>query len=184
MSLKKSVLIVLFLLALLPICAADLQTGALAFVIFKLGNHYFNLNDFDRAEALYHKAIQIDEGFSPAYYNLGVVSYAREDFESAEKWFGKAIEVDDNNARAEYSLGLLMFELKNFAGAAEHFRNTVGLQPENENAHFDLGVSLVEGYRSGTEDITLLEEALKHFEHATGKVQYAEQNAAVLRKLI
>lgn len=184
MPFKKSVLVALFLLAALPIYAADLQTGALAFVLFKLGNHYFNLNDFDRAEALYHKAIQIDEGFSPAYYNLGVVSYAREDFESAEKWFGKAIELDNNNARAEYSLGLLMFELKNFAGAAEHFRNTVQLQPENENAHFDLGVALVAEYRAGENDKKLLEEALREFEHSTGKVTYAENNAEIIRKLL
>jgi tetratricopeptide (TPR) repeat protein len=155
----------------------------IAFALFKIANHYFNDAEYETAESLYIKAVEIDDKFSRAYHNLGVIAYQDKKLDDAKRWFTKSIECDSSNAKAAYSMGILMFEGKQYESAAGFFRNATLLQPENENAHFDLAVSLVETYRQANPDNRLLMEAISEFEQAKN-IEHSIENIEVLKNLV
>ncbi|MFH0978079.1 MAG: tetratricopeptide repeat protein [Candidatus Woesearchaeota archaeon] len=177
---KKLIIMFMALLLAAPVLA-DIPSGAVSFALFKLGNHYYNNNDVHKAEMLYLGAIKISPEFGPAYYNMGVISYDQSQNLEAREWFLKAIEENSDYAQAEYSLGILLFEEKQHKEAVTHFRRAVELEPSS-NRHFDLAIALVEVYRAGEEDKSLLQEALSHFEQSDN--EHAKGNAEVITRLI
>ena len=73
------------------------------------GNQAFDQEEFDKAEKLYNKAIELDPNNAVAYNNLGHLLYDKLNRpEEGEPLLRKAIELDPNNAVAYNNLGHLL----------------------------------------------------------------------------
>ena len=65
--------------------------------------------DYDRAEELYRKAIELGPKHALAHNNLGtLLRDVRKDYDGAEELFRKAIELDPKDANAHVNLGHLL----------------------------------------------------------------------------
>ncbi|EPS73253.1 hypothetical protein M569_01502 [Genlisea aurea] len=75
--------------------ALSLATSEQAHSIFNnLGNFYRQLEEYDRAKAMFSKALELQPGYAPAYNNLGLVFVAEGLLEQGQFCFNKAFELD------------------------------------------------------------------------------------------
>ncbi|CAN1291498.1 Probable UDP-N-acetylglucosamine--peptide N-acetylglucosaminyltransferase SEC [Linum perenne] len=59
-----------------------------------LGNLYRQQKQYERAKAMFTKALELQPGYAPAFNNLGLVFVAEGRWEEAKFCFGKALEAD------------------------------------------------------------------------------------------
>ncbi len=99
---------------------------------------------FDRAEAAYRLAIELDPALANALTNLGNLRFRRGFPEEAEHLYARALELDSAQPEAYYNLGFLAFERGDGEGAAACFRRAIAIDPTFADAHFNLAMALEE----------------------------------------
>lgn len=113
---------------------------------------------------MFQKAINLNNDFAQAHYNLAVVYYENKEYDKALEKLKETISLDSSYSRAYNSLGVLYFELGEINNAIESFSKTVELEPNNINASFDLAQSYVARFRkaelTSTQDYDDLDKAL------------------------
>ena len=78
---------------------------------YALAMYYQHNNDFDQAETLYRKILDVNENSTDAWHNLGYIElFHYRDYERAIEYMTKAIEADPNNLAAIVNRGCA-FEL-------------------------------------------------------------------------
>lgn len=142
-----------------------------------LGALYQDLNDPQRAEQYYLRALERDPSFNPARFNLGLFYSLQGDRDKAIATYQQALEWEEKlKARgftdpriiernrfllreAHYSLGLLLAEEpEQLPEAIVHLEKTVEIDPSHPRAQYNLGLA----YKHlGKED-----EAFKHLRAA------------------
>jgi tetratricopeptide (TPR) repeat protein len=111
---------------------------------------------FERAEAAYKRAVELDPSLSNAFTNLGNLMYRRGKLAEAEGYYARALQLDPDQPEAFYNLGFLSFERSDVAAAVLNFKRALQSDPSFADAHFNLAMALLEdGQR---------EEAKGHFQ--------------------
>ena len=89
--------------------------------------------DFDQAEAMYRKAIELDPKDADAHNNLGnLLNDVREDFDGAEPMYRKVIELDPKHTWAHLKLGILLHTVReDFDQAEPMYRKVIELNPKH-----------------------------------------------------
>ncbi|WCJ36188.1 tetratricopeptide repeat (TPR)-containing protein [Euphorbia peplus] len=72
-------------------CAASEQAHA---IFSNLGNLYRQQKQYERAKAMFSKALELQPGYAPAYNNLGLVFIAEHQWEEAKFCFDRALQAD------------------------------------------------------------------------------------------
>ncbi|OHD18801.1 MAG: hypothetical protein A2086_03245 [Spirochaetes bacterium GWD1_27_9] len=95
-----------------------------------LGNVYFDIPDFDNAIRCYKKAIEVDDEYYWAYYNIGLgIEEKNPDNssskENAKEWFEKAIKIKSNYHPALNELGLYYLDKGEFDKAEDFFNRAI-----------------------------------------------------------
>ncbi len=101
----------------------------LAIAYTNLGNILFRKGDETSAEALYLKALAIDDGQPEAKYNLGYLMLERHELEVAIRYFQGAIEADPRFADAYFNLAMAYEELGDRRNARPLWRTYLELEP-------------------------------------------------------
>ncbi|MCP4662578.1 MAG: tetratricopeptide repeat protein [bacterium] len=110
--------------------------------------HYFNnigvetlaTGDIPRSLAYFHKALEADESFSPAWTNIGVAYRRRGDLERAEQSHLKAIAIDKAQVTAIANLASLYSASGRHDEAEPLLRKVERYLKRNPFHQFDLGV--------------------------------------------
>ncbi len=96
-----------------------------------LGLAYQNVGDFNNAENLFLKSIQVKPDYGRAYVNLSVIKYKEGDVKGAEHILRKAIEVSPMNPKAYFNLGIIMFKNEHNPGESlKLFKQAVKINPD------------------------------------------------------
>jgi tetratricopeptide (TPR) repeat protein len=111
---------------------------------------------FERAEAAYRRAIELDPSLANALTNLGNLMYRRSRLEEAENFYVRALQVDPEQPEAFYNLGFLLYDRGDAAAAVLNFRRAVRSDPSFADAHFNLAMALC--------DLGSHDEARMHWE--------------------
>lgn len=98
---------------------------------------------FKQARQYFEHAVYLDDGYSEAYFRLGLLLLQR--FEGEEKqaarYFRKAYKEDKKFAEALYQYGVIMNErLGKSEKAIKAFRRTLEIQPDHLFANYDLAL--------------------------------------------
>jgi tetratricopeptide (TPR) repeat protein len=97
---------------------------------------------FDRAEAAYRKAVELDPSFGHALTNLGNLRFRRGALAEAETLYQRALAVDPEQPEAFYNLGFIASERGEHAEARRCFAAAVTSDPAFADAHFNLAMTL------------------------------------------
>lgn len=99
-----------------------------------LGMVYSNLKEKVSAEKAWRSAIEVDENYEEAYFNLGLLLSADGQAIEAEGLLRKAVQLDPGSPRAHGALGVLLRELGHYAEAEAELKRTLELNPEDSVA--------------------------------------------------
>jgi tetratricopeptide (TPR) repeat protein len=99
---------------------------------------------FDRAEAAYRRALELDPTLANALTNLGNLRFRRGAPDEAQSLYARALELDPAQSEAWYNLGFLAFERGDGEGAVGAFRRAIAIEPTFADAHFNLAMALEE----------------------------------------
>jgi protein O-GlcNAc transferase len=126
-----------------------LEKGAIAVpndadICNNLGNAFKNLDEFEKAEASYRKAIALTQSDPGAHTNLGTLLETIGKVDEAEKCHRKAIELQADFLQAHYNLGCLLNAQGRFAESSMSFRRAIELNPVLAQAHSNLSATLIE----------------------------------------
>jgi DNA-binding transcriptional MerR regulator len=97
---------------------------------------------FDRAEACYRRAIDLDPSFGHALTNLGNLRFRRGALEEAESLYRRALAVDPEQPEAFYNLGFIASEHGDHPEARRCFSSAITSDPAFADAHFNLAMTL------------------------------------------
>lgn len=118
------------------------------------GNVSLARQETAKAHGLYLKALEIDQDFAPAWFNLGNMAMGRDDFAQARDLFAKAWALAPNDARLANNLAVANKELGDFEEAEEVLRQALAVDPGFADAHWNLATALFlqDRWREGFEE--------------------------------
>jgi uncharacterized protein YkwD len=107
-----------------------------------LGIEQYQAGDLDAAEGSFRKALELDDEYDYAAYNLARVLIANGSPEQAVDLLDPLIERDPTDFDAVTTRGTAALFLERYAEAAEYFRRVLRARPQDANNWYNLGLSL------------------------------------------
>ena len=114
------------------------------------GNKAYKRGDLEKASEYYLKAVQFDQGFYLAFYQLGVLEKKMGNSEQAIDYFNKAIKIKPDFHKAWFTLGTSYEVDNNLDSAIVKYNKAIELNPGYTKAYGNLGniYTLQEDYDS------------------------------------
>ena len=108
--------------------------------IFEQAFQNHQRGNFENAEVLYKKILQLKPNHLNTNFFLGTLFIQRKDFYLAKKKFLKVVLINPNHFYAYNYLGIIHKELKNFDKAKEYFDKAISLNKNYADAYYNLGL--------------------------------------------
>ncbi len=124
------------------------------------GNLYLNTGNFEKAEASYREAIELEPGLVAPYINLADLYRRMNRDEEGEKVLKSALEKYPDLAAIHYSLGLLKVRLGDHEEALGYLANATRYDPEDPRYSYVYAIGLNSQQNPG-EALEVLKNALK-----------------------
>ncbi len=110
----------------------------------KLGQAYWNENDYPQAFEAFKQAVSLAPSSAEAHNWLGAFLMGRGNLPDAISQLRKAVSLDPKYARAHTNLGSALAKSGDLAGAVTSFQRALALEPNSWAAHLNLGLALRE----------------------------------------
>ncbi|MFC1467912.1 tetratricopeptide repeat protein [Verrucomicrobiota bacterium] len=95
---------------------------------------YHAATDFNRAIASYIKAIEFDDTYADAFYNLGLCYYSVQQLDKACAAYRYALKLNPGNHAVRYGLAYTYYQLKRYGDAGRELQLLLQADPNNSNA--------------------------------------------------
>ncbi len=96
--------------------------------------------EIERAKLNFKQIIDLDRGFAPAYYYLGIIQLKRDDIMGAAEYFDKSIQYGANDPQVDFILATVLTKAGEFDRAKAAYREAVRKAPDKANFQHDLGI--------------------------------------------
>jgi len=106
------------------------------------GGQLLDEDQFDEAEKLLRKSIEIKPDYADAHDNLGFVLLQKNKIEEAEKEYKIALKLNPKSAKTHQNLGALYLERNEYDKAQKALETSLKIDPEYSEAHEGIGVIL------------------------------------------
>jgi len=107
-----------------------------------LGGFYNDLGRIEEAEKSYHKAIELQDQFVPAYVNLAQLLSEQKKEDDAIKLLTEGLKKVPDNASLHHALGLALVRQKDLPSALEQLSQAAKLAPDNIRYNYVYAVAL------------------------------------------
>ncbi len=140
-----------------------------------VGQLWIEIEDYARAVATFHRALEKDPALPKAHYFAGQACIHWQHWEDAAKEFQAELAGVPGDTEARYNLGFVYLQQSRVADAAKLFQEVIAERPEHANAQYEYGKILL--------DRGELQNAIAHLEIAarlsprTDYVHYQLQSA-------
>jgi Flp pilus assembly protein TadD len=101
-----------------------------------LGDAHNRLGDKKSAREAFRKAIELDETYAEAYFNLGLLLADDGQSEEAERLLRTATQLTPNSHKAHGRLGILLQQLGRYSEAEAELRRAIEIDPTDAIANF------------------------------------------------
>ncbi len=91
-----------------------------------LAYFYLLKGDTEKAEELTKKALEDNNGYAPAWDNMGQIYYNKGDMDKAEEYFEKALGIRENMTESLYYMGMICKKRNDGKKAKEYFEKALG----------------------------------------------------------
>ena len=108
---------------------------------FQEGNAWQRLEQPEKAEHSFLRALEEWPGQAEVRLNLGILAEARGDFQQAAQWYGEELELEGGSAKAHNNLGNLALRAGRFERAIAEYELALALRPGLEDARWNLGLA-------------------------------------------
>lgn len=123
--------------------ALQLSEGGDATALFLAGNQRRERGDSEGAVAAWQRAIQIDQSYLEAHFNLASLLRDSGRVSEARKHFEACLQLDALHGPSHLGLGLVLESLGDHSAARNAFRRAIKSQPDLVDAHNRLAISYV-----------------------------------------
>jgi tetratricopeptide (TPR) repeat protein len=107
---------------------------------FYLSTIYTEMKEYDLAERLVRRAMEVNSKQGPHYYQLGLIRYRQKQFRSALEFYHQALEMGSvNGAQVWRSIGDAQLELFDRDAAFQAYGEALRIQPQDARTHLALG---------------------------------------------
>jgi tetratricopeptide (TPR) repeat protein len=93
------------------------------------------LRNFEDAELVFRRILEVDPHDSPACENLGAVFWDRKRYNEAEQMLRRAVEIDSGNSSGWLTLGLFLEDQERYEEAASAYEKSIQADRNNGAAH-------------------------------------------------
>ncbi len=107
-----------------------------------IGYAYLKTGEFEKAEAAYRAAVELDPKSAASHYNLAIALKMKDQIEASKAEFQRALDIDPKLAEAHYSLGIADWQLGDLDGAVSQMKAAIAIRPDYAEAHYMLGITL------------------------------------------
>ncbi|MDQ7821549.1 MAG: tetratricopeptide repeat protein [Candidatus Eremiobacteraeota bacterium] len=124
------------------------------------GNIYQGERAFDKAVAMYQKALSIDPLYLKPYVNLGNIYSEQGRQREAVKMFTKALSIDSASPKVYYNRGNACFRNEQYRDALKDYTRALALQKDYWDAYRNRALVLfvMEEYQAALRDVRTLQE--------------------------
>ncbi len=154
---NKTIALLTILISMLS-CASNLKNEDLAREYYNIGNEYFDLKKYDKANQYYKKAIELDAAFSKARFNYAQSLLKLNKFEEAIQLLESLSAEDPDNTLVLTLIGYAYHAQNLDDKALATFEKIIARSPDNTAALYNSGIIL---WKTGK-----MEDAQKRFERA------------------
>ncbi len=112
--------------------------------VLRKGNDLYKEKKYADAEAKYKKALQQNQNYKTAYYNLSNSMYSQDKFkESLPGYELVAKTTDDKEFKAQsfHNIGNVLLKEKQYAKAVSAFKNSLRLNPKDDETRYNLALA-------------------------------------------
>lgn len=140
-----NLLLILFsLLMTVPVCAQN-SKQALVRNALRAGNRYFHQGNYDKAEAEYLKAYEVDSNNVHVLYNLGTTYLMKKDPVPANQKLVRTAQSEDaknriKGARIFHNLGVNLQLTQEYDKAINAYKQSLRLNPTDEETRYNLAL--------------------------------------------
>ena len=104
------------------------------------GTVFQKMGRIEEAINCYKKALQINDKYAEAHYNLGIILIEK-NINEAIFHFKKALEITPDDSDTHNNLGVALMKAGNVKDALTHFQEAVRLNPNAESARKNMQVA-------------------------------------------
>lgn len=113
--------------------------------LIRQGNRLFRLQEYEKAEAAYRKAIAANSHNPEAHYNLGCALMAQQKDSAAVNALENSAKLQqDRNRRAQafHNIGVICQQKKMFSEAAEAYKESLRNNPKDDETRYNLALCM------------------------------------------
>jgi Ca-activated chloride channel family protein len=115
--------------------------------LIRLGNRFYNKQDYDQSLANYERALKKSPGNADAHFNQGDALYRKNDYEKAGASYDDVLQSkadEDTRESAYYNKGVAMIRQKKLDESIDAWKNALRLNPADSEARDNLVKALIE----------------------------------------
>lgn len=112
--------------------------------LFEQANNFANTGQFAKAEQSFLQSLELDKGFLPARFNLGLIYCKQENWLEAKGALESVLEAEAGHVECMNQLGFVAYKLGDLAEAKLYFERALQLKPQMAQAKLNLDVVLKE----------------------------------------
>ncbi|MFI8605896.1 tetratricopeptide repeat protein [Cellulophaga baltica] len=116
---------------------------------FDKGLEFWNNSEFEKSEAYYSKAIELNPNKSSFYYNRGIARGSRKNLIGEIEDYNKALEINPDYEEVYCNRGTANDELGNYQEALNDYNQSIKLNPDKSNSYRNKGNTF---YRIGEKE--------------------------------
>ena len=138
----------------------ELMLGKATIPLRAMGRAFVELGQTDSARAYFEKAIELDDKYAAAFFNLAQLEEDEGNLNKALKRSSRAYGIEPDNLEYRYVYSTLLVQLGRGNEAIYNLEEIIKKWPWHHGAHYNLGRALVDSGRKG-EGEKYLEQAEK-----------------------
>ncbi len=100
-----------------------------------LGLAEYNNSEFETAIKYFEKALELDNEYIYALFNIGLCYYYQGDYEKSKKQYTKTLDIDDTYYKAYFERAFVAYELEEYQNAIDDYTIYIGYKPTEAESY-------------------------------------------------